>query len=73
MCQVKLFSPDVFLCFILLSAALSACHQQMHSLSVWISVFENKISFVGGRMCLCVYVCVSMFVCLVQFVITIQA
>lgn len=34
MCQAELFLPDVFLCFILQSAALSACHWQIHSLRV---------------------------------------
>lgn len=61
--QAELFLPDVFLCFILLSAALSACHQQIHSPGVCIcvclreNVMESLCVFEREDMCACVCVC----------------
>lgn len=59
-CQAELFRPDVFLCFIPLSAALSACHRQTHRPSVCICVclrervMESFCVFEREDMCVCI-------------------
>lgn len=51
-------SYQMLFCFILLSAALSACHRQTHSpdLWVWETGWWRALVFLKGRICACVFV-----------------